>query len=236
MLKHYTYLRKEDNMLTIAIDGACRRNGKPDCVSAGGVYIMHLNEQQEITQATIKSNYELHSTNQRGELLALLTSLDYVYESQQSAQIITDSEYLFNTMTKDWCSNWIRKGWITASGSPVKNKDIWVEVTNAHRRCLEAGYEIMFYHIKGHVISFGEVTSRILLKQDQSGVMLYKSVLEKIHKIGIRQDVLEQVVDLSIKNNGFELPTDILNRFVAANIVADELATHCVDAADALLN
>ena len=28
-------------MLVIAIDGACRRNGKPDCVSAGGVFIMY---------------------------------------------------------------------------------------------------------------------------------------------------------------------------------------------------
>jgi len=93
-------------MLVISIDGACRRNGKPNCVSAGGVFIMHYNNTLELTHTALKSNYELESTNQRGEMLALLTAIDYVYDSKQSAQVITDSEYLFNTMTKNWVGNW----------------------------------------------------------------------------------------------------------------------------------
>ena len=93
-------------MLVISIDGACRRNGKPNCVSAGGVFIMHYNNALELTHTALKSNYELESTNQRGEMLALLTAIDYVYDSKQSSQVITDSEYLFNTMTKNWCGNW----------------------------------------------------------------------------------------------------------------------------------
>ena len=76
-------------MLVIAIDGACRRNGKPDCVSAGGVLVVQDNE----TYRTLCVS-EKGSTNQRGEMLALLEALRYIYDTPgNDALIITDSEY-----------------------------------------------------------------------------------------------------------------------------------------------
>lgn len=222
-------------MLVIAIDGACRRNGKPDCVSAGGVFIMCMDENLNLINTTLLTNYELESTNQRGELLALLTALDYIYEAQQHAQIITDSEYLFNTMTKEWYKNWMNKGWITASGTPVKNKDIWVEIMNAQMRCEKAGYEIIFYHIKGHVVSFGKVTAGKLIAQDKSGRLLYDAIKTRVERVTLKEGIYDQIAELSVKNNGFVLDTDTLNRFIISNIVADAVATKCVEAADALL-
>jgi len=222
-------------MLVIAIDGACRRNGKPDCVSAGGVFVLHLDENLNIYNTALKTNYEVQSTNQRGELLALLTALDYVYTAQQPAQIITDSEYLFNTMTKEWCKNWMRKGWVTASGDPVKNQDIWLEIMNAQKRCEESGYEVSFYHIKGHAVSFGKVTAQKLISQDESGRALYDAVNERVCTTQLKEGMYEQIVDLSVKNNGFELSDNILRRFVVTNTVADAVATKCVEAADALM-
>lgn len=222
-------------MLVISIDGACRRNGKPNCVSAGGVFIMQYNNNLELTQTMLRSNYELNSTNQRGELLALLTALEHVYESKQSAQIITDSEYLFNTMTKNWCGNWANKGWITSTGEPVKNKDIWLQINHAHDRCLAEGIELIFYHVKGHTIPFGKVTAQRLLAQDSSGSALYEAVKQKYYEVKDEKDVLGKVAELSEKNNGF-VPTDeILERFVVTNIIADAVATRCVEAADALV-
>ena len=222
-------------MLVIAIDGACRRNGKPDCVSAGGVFVLHMDNELNVNNTTLLSNYELKSTNQRGELLALLTALDYVHEAQQHAQIITDSEYLFNTMTKEWCKNWMNKGWLTASGDPVKNKDIWLEIMNAQRRCEEAGYEVTFYHIKGHTISFGKVTAKNLINQDLSGRLLYNAVSERVDTTALKEGMYDQIVELSVKNNGFELDSSTLKRFIVTNTVADAVATKCVEAADALM-
>ena len=222
-------------MLVISIDGACRRNGKPNCVSAGGVFIMHYNNALELTHTALKSSYELESTNQRGEMLALLTAIDYVYDSKQSAQVITDSEYLFNTMTKNWVSNWANKGWITSTGEPVKNKDIWLQIKHAHDRCLAEGIELIFYHVKGHTIPFGKVTAQRLLAQDSSGSALYEAVKQKYYEVKDEKDVLGKVAELSEKNNGF-VPTDeILERFVVTNIIADAVATRCVEAADALV-
>ncbi|NMA23827.1 MAG: hypothetical protein GX938_10020 [Spirochaetales bacterium] len=222
-------------MLVISIDGACRRNGKPNCVSAGGVFIMHYNNALELTHTALKSNYELESTNQRGEMLALLTAIDYVYDSKQSAQVITDSEYIFNTMTKNWCGNWANKGWITSTGAPVKNKDIWLQIKHAHDKCLVEGIELIFYHVKGHTIPFGKVTARRLLAEDSSGMALYNAVKQKYQAIKDEKDVYGKVADLSEKNNGFIPDEVILERFVVTNIVADAVATRCVEAADALV-
>lgn len=215
-------------MLLIAIDGACRRNGKPDCIAAGGVFIQHLADNGVVSTAAL-SNYEHGSTNQRGELLALLTSLDYIYTANQPALLVTDSEYLFNAMTKNWVTNWSCKGWLTAAGEPVKNRDIWESILHAYNKCVD----ITFYHIKGHCIPFGDVTAKKLLEQDRSGKALHKEVLIKYDTS--KRDKLDAANELSVRNNGFAFEEHNLKMFVAANIVADTIATVCVDAADALV-
>lgn len=222
-------------MLVIAIDGACRRNGKPDCISAGGVFVQQFNEEGSVTETHVRSTYELNSTNQRGEMLALIDALDYAYSKRTDAQIITDSEYLFNTMTKDWLTNWCNKGWITSTYVPVKNKDLWKKVYYAQRRCSDAGLEVMFYHIKGHVIPFGKVTANTLLSKDETGRKLLEEVYAKFFTlITKKKDEIEKANKLSIKNNGFALPKEELCKFIVANVVVDAVATKCVEAADAL--
>lgn len=224
-------------MLLIAIDGACRRNGKPDCVSAGGVFIQQFDKDLVLQQTSILSNYETQSTNQRGELLALLTALDHVWSAKQQTQIVTDSEYLFNAMTKEWYRSWQHKGWVTAMGEPVKNRDLWQEISKAYSRCLDEGIEIVFYHIKGHCIPFGKVTANTLLSKDNTGACLMAEVLLKYDAVSrtTKKDLLEQANVLSERNNGFQLPPDKLRQFVVSNVMADAVATKCVDAADVLM-
>ena len=224
-------------MLLISIDGACRRNGKPDCVAAGGVFIQQFDSDLKLQQTSILSNYETASTNQRGELLALLTALDYIWSAKQSTQIVTDSEYLFNAMTKEWYKNWQHKCWVTATGEPVKNKDLWQEIASAYCRCEDAGIDIVFYHIKGHCIPFGKVTANTLLTKDTTGGRLMAEVLIKYDTVSktTKKDQLEQANALSERNNGFKLTPDKMRQFVVANVMADAVATKCVEAADALM-
>lgn len=216
-------------MLRIAIDGATRRNGKPDCVAAGAAFIQHINEDGTFSHCDIKTNYEHASTNQRGELLALLTALDYVHAADQEAHIITDSEYLFNAMTKNWCDRWVHNNWKTAGNEPVKNSDLWREIYHAINRC----GEIIFYHIKGHVIPFGRVTADNLLTRDPSGIILLAEAYKKFDAVApTKQQIIENAQALSVKNNGFELSDAVFRQYVAANVVADAAATKVVDAAD----
>ena len=224
-------------MMMYAIDGACRRNGKPDCTSSGGVFCFANIDGKPMCKTM--NAYEYNSTNQRGELSALLVAIRDVFKSKDTynfdtTYIITDSEYIFNAMTKQWYATWYHKNWMTASGSPVKNSDIWGDIYRAMLDLNEAGIEPIFYHIKGHCIPFGRVTADNLLDKDTSGGLLFKEVLKKYDSCkDDKKDKLEAAQQLSERNNGFRLPDDILRRLVVCNTVADAVATKIVDEADA---
>lgn len=224
-------------MLVIAIDGACRRNGKETCVAAGGVLILHRDTTDEtFYKSTILSNFEIASTNQRGELLALLTALDYVWEAKLPANIVTDSEYIFNAMTKEWYKGWSRKGWVTVAGEPVKNKDIWLEILNAMCHCEQQNIEVAFFHIKGHCMPFGKVTARSLLMRDTTGRLMLDAAFDKYDTYArAKVERLEAAQALFLKNSGFKPSKEILRLFIVINTVADAVATECVEAADALM-
>lgn len=224
-------------MLVIAIDGACRRNGKPDCVSSGGVFIEQYNQDNVLIATRILSNYEIQSTNQRGELLAFITALDHVWSAKQPTQIITDSEYIFNAMTKEWFVGWERRDWLTASYEPVKNSDLWREIKHAYDKCKADDIDIVFYHIKGHCISFGKVTANTLLTKDSTGQLLRMEIAKKYDATAYtsKSENIRVANELSLKNNGFELDDDIMKHFVVLNTMADAIATKCVEAADLLM-
>ena len=226
-------------MLVIAIDGACRRNGKPDCVSSGAVFVEQYNEDgTKLLNTRFFSNYEIQSTNQRGELLALLTALDYIWAANMPTQIVTDSEYIFNAMTKEWFVGWESRQWRTAAYEPVKNSDLWREIAHAYKKCIDANMDITFYHIKGHCIPFGKVTANTLLTQDDTGRKLLAEVYKKYDSVAqtSRAQVLKDANELSLKNNGFRYTGEILRHFVAINVMADAAATKCVETADSLMD
>ncbi len=218
-------------MISIAIDGACRRNGKPDCVSAGGMFV--VDHDQGTTQTF--ALHECASTNQRGEMMALLKALDFIHSNEQEALIITDSEYLFNTITKDWLGSWSHKGWVTALNEPVKNQDLWRQILHVKKAIDNKGLEYSMYHIKGHVISFGRVTGLGLLTADQSGYTLLNAVHAKYSQEATKLHItgkLKEVQDCSIKNHGFCFEPYQISNFVAMNIVADFVATMAVESVD----
>lgn len=214
-------------MLRIAIDGACRRNGKPDCVSAGGVFVQHHDKYH------VFSVSEKQSTNQRGEMLALIKALGYVSWVLEDAQIITDSEYLFNAAQNEWAKRWANNDWRTASGEVAKNKDLWQQIFNLTRFLEDRNVEVTYYHIKGHCITFGKVKAINALNWCNDGSFLYAAVSDKYTTDKeLRAEQLEAAQVLSQKNNGFRLPNDLLKEFVVCNTVADAIATREVENAD----
>ena len=226
-------------MLVISIDGACRRNGKPDCVAAGGVLIRQYSDHGLLPVHTeTRSACEFKSTNQRGELLALRIALNHVLATGQDAQIITDSEYLFNTMTKEWFNSWQNMGWVTSTGTPVKNRDLWMDIVDTYIKCVHRDIGVVFYHIKGHCIPFGKVTANNSLAVDSTGYDLWHKVFAKYDEVCYtsKRAQLERANELSERNNGFELDPGTLKRFVVANVVADAVATKCVEEADLIMH
>ena len=53
--------------------------------------------------------------------------------------------HVVNAFLQGWIYNWMKKGWKTADGSPVKNKELWEELYKFTRV-----HEIQFNKVKGH--------------------------------------------------------------------------------------
>ena len=206
---------------TIAIDGACRRNGKPDCVSAGACFI--LVEDKGIEQGFVVSTHEVESTSQRGELYGLLLAMENVVSHPMDTVIITDSEYLFNTVTKEWVERWKATGWLTAEGNPVKNQDLWEQIWSVYSSIKE---HVTMFHIKGHLLSVGIKKYHDLMYADVTGYSLYKWVRDNKT---IREDRLEHALVLSDTNNGFKPDLPLLQKFAAMNVTVDAAANLCVE-------
>jgi len=86
-----------------------------------------------------------HTTNNVMEMTAALEGLRTL-PSGSRACVVTDSRYLHDGMTA-WMAGWKRKGWKTASGDPVKNQEIWVQLDTA-----ASDHEQVRWHwIKGHI-------------------------------------------------------------------------------------
>lgn len=66
-----------------------------------------------------------HTTNNIMELTAAIKGLECTNNS--AVTLYTDSCYVKNGITK-WVINWKKNGWKTASGQPVKNKDLWIQL------------------------------------------------------------------------------------------------------------
>lgn len=107
----------------IYTDGACTHNGKKD---ARASYAYYFPDHPSLSHAD-RVPADQPQTNNRGELLAIQQCIDKAIDSFTAEEvdlyIYTDSEYSKNCLTK-WIPGWIKKGWMTASGTPVLNRDL----------------------------------------------------------------------------------------------------------------
>ena len=219
--------------MIIAIDGACRKPGTPECFSVGAYVAKDKNSNKIYGHDAV---CESQSTGQRGEILGLLQALEFCTNSKDELHyIITDSEYICNCVNKEWYKNWENKGWVTAEGSEVKNKDLWVHVSEM--LSILTDKEIVVYHIKGHVFPFGKVTARKLIESDTSLQALYDAVAEKFDvEYPKRQKELDLACTLFEKNNGIQMEKDneVLRELIISNVMVDLIAGAYADAVNNL--
>ena len=106
--------RESVKKIQVITDGSCLGNPGP----GGWAAILRYG-------ASKKEMYgcETHTTNNRMELTGAIEGLRALNE-QCEVEIITDSEYVKNGITK-WIAGWKKKGWITSAKKPVVNRDLW---------------------------------------------------------------------------------------------------------------
>ena len=121
--------------IIIYTDGACSGNPGPGGWAA---VLIYNGKEKEI------SGGNKNTTNNIMEITAViegLKALKYPCE----VELYSDSAYVVNTFTQGWIFNWMQKGWKTASGDSVKNKELWQELYS-----LTKVHEVKFNKVKGH--------------------------------------------------------------------------------------
>lgn len=86
---------------------------------------------------------ETLTTNNRMELMAAIVALETLTEPCKVV-LHTDSQYVRQGIT-EWMRNWLRRGWKTSAGEPVKNRDLWERLHAATGR-----HSIDWRWVKGH--------------------------------------------------------------------------------------
>lgn len=120
----------------IFADGASSGNGS---TGKGGWAAIICRDSQELT---ISGN-RINATNNQMELTAVIEAIEMLRPGER-ATIFSDSQYVVNGITT-WVYDWMKKGWVTSSGSMVLNRDLWTRLVELTRK-----HKLQFKWIKGH--------------------------------------------------------------------------------------
>ncbi|MCF7223453.1 ribonuclease HI [Marilutibacter chinensis] len=118
----------------IHTDGACLGNPGPGGWAA---LLRYQGREREL------SGGEADTTNNRMELMAAIMGLESLKEPCRVV-LTTDSQYVRQGITQ-WMANWVRRGWKTAGGDPVKNRDLWERLHEAAGR-----HRVDWHWVRGH--------------------------------------------------------------------------------------
>ncbi len=120
--------------IEIHTDGSCLGNPGP----GGWAALLRWNgRERELAGG------EVQTTNNRMELMAAIMALEVLKEPCRIV-LHTDSQYVRQGIT-EWMPGWVRKQWKTASGGPVKNRELWERLNAAIAR-----HENDWRWVKGH--------------------------------------------------------------------------------------
>jgi len=124
----------ERKSVEVHTDGACLGNPGP---GGWGTLLRYGQHEREL------GGGETATTNNRMELMAAIMGLESLTEPCDIV-LYTDSQYVRQGIT-EWMPSWVRRGWKTAGGDPVKNRDLWERLHAAAGR-----HAIDWRWVKGH--------------------------------------------------------------------------------------
>ncbi len=118
-------------MITIYTDGAAKGNPGP---GGYGVVLKFQGHRKELSQG-----YKL-TTNNRMELLAVITGLEAIKKDGWDVLIYSDSKYVVDAVEKGWLWQWEKKGF-----KNKKNIDLWKRFIPLYKK-----HNVKFKWLKGH--------------------------------------------------------------------------------------
>jgi ribonuclease HI len=117
--------------ITIFTDGAASGNPGP-----GGYGVVLISGRHRLEKS---EGFKL-TTNNRMELLAVITGLEALKIPGSKVVVYTDSRYVSDSVEKGWVFQWETKGF-----RKKKNSDLWIRFLKIYRK-----HKVRFVWIKGH--------------------------------------------------------------------------------------
>jgi ribonuclease HI len=117
--------------ITIYTDGASSGNPGP-----GGYGVVLISGRHRLEKS---EGFRL-TTNNRMELLAVITGLESLKIPGSKVVVYTDSKYVSDSVEKGWVFQWESKGF-----KKKKNPDLWIRFLKIYRK-----HDVRFVWIKGH--------------------------------------------------------------------------------------
>src|SRR5215510_4378329 len=152
---------------TVFTDGAAKGNPGP-----GGWGAIIINTDDAVTELGGGSP---HTTNNKMELSGAIAAFEEIARVPGAVRIYTDSTYLIQGITQ-WVWGWRKKGWRTATGSEVLNRDLWERLfalTSAR-----GAANIEWHWVRGHIGTAGNERCDEIAFAMQQPPTLYRGPLQ----------------------------------------------------------
>lgn len=164
-------MNKQRDNIVIFSDGAC--SGNPGPGGWGAIVLTPDNLVKELGDGSAST------TNNRMEMVATIEGLKAVAHLPYSVHFYTDSTYVIRGITQ-WIWGWKKRGWKTAEGQEVSNRDLWEELGRVVQARPASG-KVEWKYSRGHVgIPGNERCDRIAVAYSKKDVIhLYEGPLER---------------------------------------------------------
>jgi ribonuclease HI len=144
----------------IYTDGGASGNPGPGGYGALMMYGEHRKE--------LSGGFRL-TTNNRMELLAVITALETLNKPGMEVDVYSDSKYVVDAVEKRWVMNWEKKGYLNK-----KNPDLWKRFLVIYRQ-----HNVVFHWVKGHAGNpYNEHVDQLAVAAYQKGSLLVDAAYE----------------------------------------------------------
>ncbi len=125
--------------ITVFTDGASKRNPGP-----GGWGVVIATPDGHVTEL---GGGEALTTNNKMELTGAIQAFTHLEAVPGRVAVYTDSTYVIQGI-EQWVHNWRRRGWKTATGAEVLNRDLWETLHGL--TSARPPRSIAWHYVRGH--------------------------------------------------------------------------------------
>jgi ribonuclease HI len=129
-----------EHEIVVFTDGASKGNPGP-----GGWGVVIVTPEGRVTELGGGSP---QTTNNKMELTGAIEALSRLRDTPGPLAVYTDSTYVIQGISS-WVHNWRRKGWRTATGGEVANRDLWEQLWDL--TAARGARSMAWHYVRGHI-------------------------------------------------------------------------------------